>query len=303
MRIGIALDLHGNDGFPSWKSIREQALAAETIGFDAVFVPDHLLYHLEDGNIGCWESVSMAGALAAVTSSIDIGHSMFNAPYRSPALVAKIVETLDEISGGRYIFGIGAGNTPDSDYAAFGFWTNKRYSRFAEAIEIIHGLLKNGRVDFEGDYWSARNADLVLRGPRPQGPPIVIAAWGPKMMRLAARFADIWNGWVPLKQGPSINSFRPFIESLEQACEDVGRDPATLRRSLDIQVDLLGLHEGGEKPISGTNEEIAEVILSFQEIAVDEVRCYPYWPETEAVGERQKMIESMVEIVNLVHAE
>ena len=227
---------------------------------------------------------------------------MFNAPYRSPALVAKIAKTLDEISGGRYILGIGAGNTPDSDYAAFGFQADKRYSRFAEAIEIIHDLLKNGRVDFEGKYWSARNTDLVLRGPRPQGPPIVIAAWGPKMMHLTAQFADVWNGWVPVEKGPSVESFRPMVEELERACQEVGKDPATLRRSLDIQVDPLSRHDEGEKPIAGSSEEIAEAILAFQEIGVDEVRCYPDWPMPEMPGDRRNMIESMSEIVDLVHA-
>ena len=307
MRIGIAVDSHGRASLPqrpatTWESIKDQALAAEAVGFDAVFVPDHLLYHSDDGNTGCWESVSLAAALAAVTSTIEIGHSVFNAPYRSPALVAKIAETLDEISGGRYILGIGAGNVPDSDYAAFGIQADKRHSRFAEAIEIIHDLLKNGRVDFEGKYWSARNADLVLRGPRPQGPPIVIAAWGPKMMHLTARFADMWNGWVPVEKGPSTESFRPMVEGLERACQKAGRDPATLRRSLDIQVDLLSLHGEGEKPIAGTSEEIAEAMLAFREIGVDEVRCYPYWPISETPGDRRKMIESMAEIVDLVHA-
>ena len=306
MRISIAIDSHGKAISPqrlapTWENIRDQAFVAEAVGFNAVFVPDHLLYHSEEGNTGCWESVSLAAGLAAVTSTIQIGHSMFNAPYRSPALVAKIAETLDEISGGRYILGIGAGNVPASEYAAFGIEADKRYSRFAEAIEIIHELLKSGRVDFAGEYWSARNADLVLRGPRPQGPPIVIAAWGPKMMHLTARFADVWNGWVPVEQGPSVESFRPMVAELERACQEVGRDPATLRRSLDIQVDQLGLCDEGEKPIAGSSEEIAEAILAFQEIGVDEVRCYPYWPMPEMSGDRQKMIESMAKIVDLVH--
>ncbi len=307
MKISIAVDSHGSAGSqqrpaPTWEGIRGQALAAEAVGFDAVFVPDHFLYHSEDGNIGCWESVSLAAALAAVTSTIKIGHSMFNAPYRSPAIVAKIALTLDEISAGRYIFGIGAGNVPAADYSAFGVQSDKRYSRFAEAIEIIHGLLKNGRIDFAGEYWSAHDADMVLRGPRPQGPPIVIAAWGPKMMHLTARFADVWNGWVPVNQGPSIASFRPMIDELERACQEVGRDPASLRRSLDIQVDPLSRHSEGEKPIVGTSEEISEAILAFREIGVDGVRCYPYWPLPETPGDRRKMIESMAEIVDLVHA-
>ena len=203
--------------------------------------------------------------------------------------------------GGRYILGIGAGNTSDSEYAAFGIQADKRYSRFAEAIEIIHNLLKNRKVDFEGKYWSARDAELVLRGPRPHGPPIVIAAWGPKMMRLAAWFADGWNGWVPVDKGPSVELFRPMVEELERACQEVGKDPTTLRRSLDIPVDPLNLHGEGEKPIAGTSEEIAEAILAFQEIGVDEVRCYPYWPMPETPGNKLKMIESMAEIVDLVH--
>ncbi len=171
----------------------------------------------------------------------------------------------------------------------------------AEDLEIIHELLKSGKVDFAGEYWSARNADLVLRGPRPQGPPIVIAARGPKMMQLTARFADEWNGEVPVEQGPSVETFRPMVAELERACQEVGRDPATLRRSLDIQVDQLGLYDEGEKPIAGSSEEIAEAILAFQEIGVDEVRCYPYWPMPETPGDRQKMIESMAKIVDLVH--
>lgn len=304
MRIAIAIDTDGKgDGNQSWVNIKKQALQAEELGFDAIFLPDHTIYHSDDGNIGCWESVSLAGALAAATTTIEIGHSMFNAPYRSPALVAKIVETLDDISGGRYIFGIGAGNTPDADYNAVGVPTGNRYSRFAEAIEIIHGLLKNRTVDFKGKYWSAQDADLVLHGPRMQGPPIVIAAWGPKMMRLAARFADGWNGWVP--SDPSVKIFKPMIEKLARSCEEIGRDPNSIKRTLDIQIDSLGVYEklrpgGNMKPISGTSKQIANAILSFRDIQVDEVRCYVV--SRDAAEEKLLAFESMAEIINLVHS-
>jgi alkanesulfonate monooxygenase SsuD/methylene tetrahydromethanopterin reductase-like flavin-dependent oxidoreductase (luciferase family) len=93
-----------------------------------------------------------------------------------------------------------------------------------------------------------------------------------------------------------------MVEELARACQEVGKDPANLRRSLDIQVDTLNRHDEGEKPIAGTSEEIAGAILAFQEIGVDEVRCYPYWPMQETPGDRRKMIESMAEIVDLVHA-
>jgi alkanesulfonate monooxygenase SsuD/methylene tetrahydromethanopterin reductase-like flavin-dependent oxidoreductase (luciferase family) len=303
MNIAFAIDTDGKaESNLSWESIKNQALLAEKIGFDAVFLPDQTIYQSNAGNIGCWESVALAGAVAAVTTTIKIGHSMFNAPYRPPTLVAKIAETLDEISGGRYIFGIGAGNTSDFDYKTVGVHTDKRYSRFAEAIEIIHGLLKNGKVDFQGKYWSANHAELVLRGPSPKGPPIIIAAWGPKMMRLAARYADGWNGWV--SSNPSIETFKPMIKRLEKACKEVGRNINTLRRTLDIQVDSQGLYEtlrpgGNTKPIAGTSKEIADKILSFKNINVDEVRCYVISQETPQ--EKLKSIESMKEIIKFVH--
>ena len=94
-----------------------------------------------------------------------------------------------------------------------------------------------------------------------------------------------------------------MIEMLERACEQVDRDPATLYRTLDIQVDPLSLHDEGEEPITGTSDEIAEAILAFREIGIDEVRFYPYWSIPETPGDRRKSIESMAEIVDLVHAD
>lgn len=302
MKLGIAIDFHGQPGFPTWQSIRQQALLAEEMGFDVVVIPDHLLYPQEEGpSIGCWESVSMAGALAEATSSIKIGHSMFNAPYRSPAMVAKIAETLDEISGGRYVFGLGAGNTPDADYRAFGIAANDRFSRFAEAIHIIHDMLKQGRVNFNGQYWSAQESEMVLRGPRPGGLPIMIAAHGPKMMRLAAEYADAWNGWV---MKPSFNAFRTMLEELERACEEFDRDPVTIRRTLDVNIDHTGYFAehrsgGSMEPLSGADGKIADEILSYSELGVEEVRCY-YYAENSADNKR-KAIDAMSGILERVH--
>lgn len=154
MRIGLINQLHGRPAgdlpAPSWASIRQRANVAETVGFDVFVFEDALLYRQENTTHGLWESVSIAAALAATTDRIDLGQSVLNSPYRSPAMTAKIAETIDEISGGRYVLGIGAGNTPDSDYEAFGFPIDKRYSRFAEAIYIIHALLKKGAGRLRG---------------------------------------------------------------------------------------------------------------------------------------------------------
>jgi alkanesulfonate monooxygenase SsuD/methylene tetrahydromethanopterin reductase-like flavin-dependent oxidoreductase (luciferase family) len=296
-------ELHGRpDGpmpAPSWESVRGLALAAEAVGFDSFVFEDVLLYRGPEATNGCWESMSIAAALAVATEHIEFGQSVINAPYRSAAMIAKMAETIDEISGGRYLFGIGAGNSYDSDYEAFGFPTDARYSRFAEAIQIIHALLKTGAVDFEGEYHSARQAELVLRGPRPAGPPIIIAASGPKMMRLTARYGDVWNWWCadPGDPGPLV----PIIDRLEGACEAEGRDPASLGRTLDLYtVDPMGLASSDEpkvagSPLGGSPEEISEVILGFQSLGFDEVRCDIYPKTAEAV-------EAMAPVVELVQS-
>lgn len=308
MRIGLIQGLHGRSGgeypAPTWEDIRAAATTAEEVGFDTFVFEDALLYRGTEATDGCWESMSIAAAIATVTSRIEFGQSVVNNPYRSPALLAKIAETIDEISGGRYILGIGAGNTADADYQAFGFPTDNRYSRFAEAIEIIHGLLKGGQVDFVGEYQSARDSELVLRGPRPEGPPIVIAAKGRKMLRLAARFGDSWNWWT-YQPHKAVTALYPIIEELKRACVEVGRDPNSLQRSIDVYtIDPLGLSRDSERVPNGkisvgSSEEIAEMLLALGDLNIDEVRCDLYQVDTpEGMIER---IEAMAEIIDLVH--
>ena len=303
MKIGIYIRLLGRPGTPSpaptWESIRADALAAEAAGFDLVVLEDALLYPGDDGADGVWEAVSMAAAVAAATSTIGVGHAVMNSPYRAPALTAKIAATLDEIAGGRYTFGLGLGNTPD-DYPAFGIDADPRYSRFAEAIEIIHGLLRGRRVDFEGQYYRAHGAELVLRGPRPS-PPIVIAAGKPRAMRLAARYADEWNWWTAAG-GTSI--LRALVAELEHACHELDRDPATLRRSLDVfSVAVPGVPElppdSDSLQISGSPRSMSDALLAYGELGFAEVRLNlrvpPDMPRPEAIGWMQQ-------VVDLVHA-
>jgi len=271
VRIGIVIGLHGTkDRAPTWNQLRDEVRVAEDVGFDLAVVEDGLLYRDDDGTVGFWESVSIAGALCASTSRIEIGHSVINAPYRAAGLVAKIAETLDEVAGGRFILGIGLGNT--LDYDQFGIRADQRFSRFSETIQIIHALLRTGHVDFEGEYQFARDAELVPRGPRPKGPPLVIAARGPKMMQLTARYADGWNWWSP--GPPDLDELRGMLAELDRHCATVGRDPATLRRSLDLySLDPLGVAPEPERVVAGGPDEIAARLLPLGELGFDEVRC------------------------------
>ncbi len=192
-----------------------------------------MLYRDEDETVGYWELVTMAAALAASTTRLDIGHSVLNGPYRSPALVAKIAETLDEVSGGRYILGIGRGNVPDHDYAAFGFTGAQRTARLAEALQIIRGLLKDGRVDFEGEHWFARESELVMRGPRPGGPP----SWLPRRGRrcCASPRATRTGGTGGRRRGQTWSHCArssPSWKSLRGGGPRPGHPPALARRLL-----------------------------------------------------------------------
>jgi alkanesulfonate monooxygenase SsuD/methylene tetrahydromethanopterin reductase-like flavin-dependent oxidoreductase (luciferase family) len=305
MKIGLYIRLLGRAATepraPTWPSVRDQALAAEAAGFDLVVFEDGLQYFDEDGAIGVWESVSMAAAAAAATTTIGIGHAVINSPYRAPALTAKIAATLDEIAGGRYSFGIGLGNTPD-DYPLFGIDADPRYSRFSEAIQIIHGMLRDGRSDFEGMYYRAPGAELILRGPRPNGPPIVIAAGKPKAMRLVARWADEWNWWIAERDGAP--RLRELVAEMNRACEESNRDPATLRRSLDVfSVAVAGVPpvaaDSSELQISGSPTAMAEALLAYGELGFAEVRLNLRVPAGSA---RTEAIARMEEVVSQVHA-
>ncbi len=305
MRIGLINQIHGGpDGAqpaPTWESISTRAVAAEAAGFDIFVFEDALLYRGEEDTDGVWESVSIAAALAATTKRIRIGQSVINSPYRSPALVASIATTLDEISGGRYVLGIGAGNTFDSDYEAFGFPTDKRYSRFAEAIQIIHGLLKIGQIDFEGEFYTVKEGELVLRGPSPAGPQINIAGGGPKMLELVAKYADEWNWWGWDETFDEIQiRLDPIIEALVLACEEEGRDPLKLVRTFDLYTlvpeGFSAEGSGLEHPVSGTSNQVAEFLLALGELGFAEIRCDVFPRTIEA-------IEAMQPVVELVNSE
>ena len=239
-----------------WANLVALARRAEAVGFDSLWVPDHLLFRDPGAEpVGAWEAWSLLAALAAATSRVELGPGVLCAAWRNPALVAKMADTVDEISGGRLVLALGAGWN-EAKLAAFGFPFDHRYARFAEALHIIHGLLRTGHVDFEGRYHRARGCELRPRGPRPQGPPIMVGTTGEKMLRLTARYADWWN--VDWRNRPE--EIPPYRAAVDAACAEVGRDPATLVRTAGIMVDLPGYlarDRPASPPLSGPPEAIA----------------------------------------------
>jgi len=220
-----------------WPELRDMARAAEEVGFDSIWVGDHLLYR-DPGQPprGPWEAWSTLAALAAVTERVRLGPLVASVSFHNPAMLAKKAAAVDEISGGRLILGIGAGwNEPE--YRAFGFPFDHRVERFEEAFTIIRGLLREGRVDFSGRYQQARDVLLLPPPRRPGGPPIMVGTVGPRMLRIAAEHADAWNAWFSW-YGNSVEGLRDLLRKVDAACADVGRDPATLERTVAVLVHM-----------------------------------------------------------------
>ena len=255
---------------PRWSDVLTMARRAEEVGFDSLWLPDHLIVQWGwEGSQpeGVWELWSLLSALAASTERVELGTLVACTAFRNPTLLAKMADTVDEISGGRLILGIGAG-WHEAEFRAFGYLFDRRVSRFAEAATIIHGLLKNGQIDFDGTYYQARDCELRPRGPRPEGPPIMIGGSGQRMLGLSARFADIWNRdfdvWNPDVTPYSDEDLRAWTPRVDAACAAVGRDPATLVRTAGVLVDLpIADPREGWQALNGTAEEIAAGLRAY----------------------------------------
>lgn len=247
-----------------WSALREMALRAEAIGFDTVWTPDELLWQpKEKPPIGWWEGVAMAGAVAAVTTRIKVGTWVLSALHRNAGITAKAVETLDEISNGRFVLGLGSGHA-GSQAHAFGLPEDKVFGRFEEALQVIVPLLRGGRADFEGTWHAARGLVQLPQGPRPGQIPIMIGVHGPKGQRLAAQYADIWSCYA--EERSDMSELGPRLATLEAACADVGRDPATIGRSAGISVRPLDTEPDPKgEHLTGTPEQLADAIRTFRE--------------------------------------
>jgi alkanesulfonate monooxygenase SsuD/methylene tetrahydromethanopterin reductase-like flavin-dependent oxidoreductase (luciferase family) len=270
-------------GVPRWDELLRFAQRAEELGYDALWMADHLIVEGDPPHdrVGFWDAWSLLGALAASTTTIRLGPYVACAGFRNPALIAKMADTLDEISGGRLILGLGAGYV-DFEYEAFGFPTDHKVGRFEEALAIIHGLLRDGRVDFEGRYHSARECELRPRGPSPGGPPLLVGgvAIAPRMLGLTVRYADMWTAW-------SINRVEevlPLRDAVDAACRAVGRDPATLGRTVTVLADMPGstaptpfaasLRSAYSEPATGSVQELADLFRGLAREGISHAIVY-----------------------------
>jgi alkanesulfonate monooxygenase SsuD/methylene tetrahydromethanopterin reductase-like flavin-dependent oxidoreductase (luciferase family) len=270
--IGVCLPVlqYGPDrATPRWSEISRVAINAEQMGIDTLWIPDELLWRSNTPSpIGFWDGVSIAGAAAAITSHIKIGSWVLSALHRNPGIIAKTAETLDEISGGRFVFGLGAGHAGTQAHS-FGLPEDMVGARFEEALQVIVPLMRGGKANLEGKYHSAH--DLVQQpvGPRPGKIPLLIGGQKAKGIRLAALNADVWSTYA--EEHSTVGELGPRMSIFEEICEEIQRDPASIGRAAGLSVHPLESGGDNDENVAGSAEQMADSLRSFREAGFTQV--------------------------------
>ena len=272
-----------------YADIKVQAQQAEAAGLDALWVSDHLL-QISPGEppTAPWEAWTTLGALADATSRVELGTLVTATSFRTPGMLAKQAHTVQEISEGRLVLGIGAG-WHEPEYTAYGYPFDHRGSRFAEAVEIIATLIREGGADFAGQYYSVKDCLLLPRLAAGTGPPpILIAGRGPRMMQLTARWADAWNGaWY----GFPSRRFRAERDALYEACTAAGRDTSSVEITagvLVVEQDGSASDEALQRRLPADPAMIAEALAAWEAEGVGQAI---FWIEPP----RERFIERLFE--------
>ena len=262
-----------------WSDLARMATTAEALGYDSIWVGDHLIFR--DGEQpprGPWEAWTVMTALAAITERVEIGPLVASTSFHNPAMIAKKAATLDEVSGGRLILGLGAGWN-ESEYAAFGYPYDHRVSRFEEAFTIIRRLLRGEELDFRGDYYTLDDCLIVPPGPRREGPPLMVGSAGERMLDITMPHVQSWNAWYAWF-GNRPENLTPWMEKVDEACRRVGRDAETVERTCAVYVGLTGgkgrhggaTNEEDVPPLRGSTAELAAAMRQYAAAGISHVQ-------------------------------
>jgi alkanesulfonate monooxygenase SsuD/methylene tetrahydromethanopterin reductase-like flavin-dependent oxidoreductase (luciferase family) len=286
VKVGVILPIGTQEetGRPlPYSEIRARAVQIEQGGLDTAWIPDHLIYRFpEKPQAGIWEALTIMTGLAEATERIDIGSLVICTAFRNPAVLAKIAVTLDEVSNGRLILGLGAG-WHEPEFTAFGFPFNHLVDRFEEALKVVVPLVRGEKVDFTGTYVSAPNCEMDP--PPSRKIPVLIASRRPRMLRLTAEYADQWNtAWIG-----HVEAMPERTDALKAACEEVGRDYSTIAITVGVMVGFPELAELPEassdrnKYIAGSVEEVAAGLRAYADAGVSEVVAWLHPGTREAI--------------------
>jgi F420-dependent oxidoreductase-like protein len=268
MKVGVIApqgwtgDFDGWDSLAAWKRTTEVTAQAERLGFESVWLFDHFHTVPRPTDEITFESFTSLAALAALTTRVRLGHIVICTAFRNPALTAKMISTMDTISGGRMELGIGAGWKRD-EWLAYGYGfpeTNERLARLGDDLGVISAMLagdKHQHASFDGRYSTVRNARNIPKPIQQPRVPIMVGGNGPNVTwRLAARFADELN-----VDGLSPDEVREALPTIRGRCEEIDRDPATLAISVHIWTETLSLP--GQRRV--------DLLSAYRETGVDRV--------------------------------
>jgi probable F420-dependent oxidoreductase len=255
----------------TWAEMKDMARVAEEVGLDSLWLGDHLLYDLPGGRRGPWECWSMLAGLAAVTARLELGPLVAALPFHNPAVLAKKAATVDEISGGRLILGVGAGWNR-TEFEAFGLPFARRVDRFAEAFTIVRTLLTDGSIDFDGEFYTLRDCELL---PRPRRPiPLMVGSSRPRMLSLTLPYVQSWNAWFQdFENDP--DQLPPLLKRIEAACREAGRDPGEVEKTVALHLAFPG-QEGrreGDNAVTGSMAQMQESLARLQAAGVEHVQA------------------------------
>jgi alkanesulfonate monooxygenase SsuD/methylene tetrahydromethanopterin reductase-like flavin-dependent oxidoreductase (luciferase family) len=277
-RIKVGIQLPEVEREVPWPEIREMARTAEAVGVDSLWLGDHLLYRDPiNGARGPWEAWSSLAALAEATDRVLLGPLVASTSFHNPAMIAKKAGTVDEISGGRLILGLGAGWNR-VEYEAFGFPYDNRASRFEEAFHIIRTLIRAGEIDHDGRFYTMHDMELL---PRARSDiPLLIGSNSPRMLRMTMPHVDMWNTWYS-SYGNTTAGLAPLMADVDAACFEVGRDPGEVERTAAVFVQFEGgsgrIAGSSEHPaveaITGSSQEIAEALAAFGDAGVGHLQA------------------------------
>ena len=269
--IGVGIQLPEVEREVRWPELRAIARRAEAVGFDSIWLGDHLLYRYASGETrGPWEAWTTLAGLAEATERVTLGPLVAATAFHAPFMLAKQAATVDEISGGRLVLGLGAGWN-DTEFSALGAPFAYRVGRFEEAFTIIRTLLRDGYIDFEGEFYAARDAELLPRPARPGGPPLLIGSNGARMLAATLPYVDAWNSWYA-DTGNRPEGVATLRETVDEAARAAGRDPADIERTVAVLVQLPGgtgrvMGDTDPKqavaPLRGSPDEMATVLRRY----------------------------------------
>ena len=239
---------------PSWLALRERARMVEQLGFESLWMVDHFV-NPYDSNCAWMDGWTLLAGMAACTERVRVGTLVTNIIYRLPAVIAKLALTVDHISNGRLTLGIGVGSPKDLSHPMTGVdpWPNaQRVSRFEEIVTIVDQMLRNPVTSFEGTYYKVSEAVMLPSPIQKPRPPLLIAAEGPRMLKIAATFADNWNSISNFNYSSeeSLQHVRDNNQRITELAHEMGRDPKSITRSFCV---------------GWTNDEPFESISTFQD--------------------------------------